>query len=377
MSVTRQLFILVVVALLGGGYYGWQHYPGRADTAADTPQRQRDAPTVETAIAEVHDLDSTAEAVGSTRARRAVEISPLAPGRVIEINFSAGQSVKAGDVLLRLDEEIQQADLTEAEARLKEARAALKRASSLSKTSSVAASSLDTLDADVATAEADRDRAERRLRDRTVTAPFNGIVGFSRVELGSRVKEGDPVTTLDDLSLVEVEFSVPEGLFGQVAPGQPVIATAAAFPGREFNGQIHAIDSRIDPVARAFRTRALVANPDRSLPSGMFMHVTVLLASRQALTIPETAIVVEAGDTFVYAVRSGAGGDRAERRSVTLGQRGFGSVEVLAGLVDGDEVIVRGQQRVRDGAPVKRHGEPGKPARGADGAPARPADSTS
>jgi len=355
MSFIKQLGVLVLLGGLAvGGHLGWTAYI--AADAASAPGRTggRDAPAVETARAGYRDIEAVVEAVGSTRARRAVEITPLATGRVIELGFTAGDRVAAGSVLLRLDDDIQRADLVEAEARLTEARADLERGRSLKNSSAVAASAVDKQIATLATAQADLDRAARRLRDRTVTAPFDGIVGFSRVELGARVEEGDTVTTLDDLSLVEVQFSVQESLYGQIGPGQHIIADAAAFPGRRFEGTITTIDSRIDPIGRAVQARALIANPDLALPAGMFMHISVVLERRHALTVPEEAVVVDADRAFVFVIVGDGEDARAQRRDVTLGQRSFGHVEIAAGVEANEDVVVRGVQRVRDGAAVRR-----------------------
>lgn len=371
MSFVKQIAILLLLAALAaGGYYGWQEYD-RAEQAATQqagrsgsepgggpnggPGGQRGGgPIVETAKAAYRELEMLAEAVGTTRARRAVEITPLAAGRVTEIGFYAGKAVDAGDVLLRLDDDIQRADLVEAEARLAEARSALKRAQSLKQTRAVSDAAVDRLITALAIAQADRERAERRLRDRVVTAPFDGVVGYSRVERGARVREGDAVTTLDDLSLVEIEFTLPEGLYGRIEPGQRIVADASAFPDRIFEGTIETIDSRIDPVSRAFRARALVANPDLALPAGMFMHLAVVLDTRRALTVPEEAIVADGSQAFVFVVAPGDRGLVATRRDVKIGQRAFGHVEILDGISESEETITRGVQKARDGRPVRK-----------------------
>ncbi|MGK0172779.1 MAG: membrane fusion protein (multidrug efflux system), partial [Gammaproteobacteria bacterium] len=300
------------------------------------------------------DLETRVEAIGTTRARRAVEITPLASGRVTEITFHAGKIVKAGEVLLRLGDDIERADFAEAKAHLVEARSALERAKSLKRTSAVSGEIVDRQIVAVATGQANHDRSLRRLRDRSVTAPFAGTTGVSRVELGARIEGGDMVTTLDDLSSIEIEFAVPEGQFGQIRTGQPIVANAAAFPGRSFNGAIGSLDSRIDPVGRSFKVRALVSNPQRLLPAGMFMHLVVVLDVRRALTVPEEAVVVEGEQAFVFTVAGSETGERASRRSVTLGKRSIGFVEILAGVEEGDDVVTRGVQRVRDEGPVRR-----------------------
>ena len=226
MATIKQIGILVLLAgLAAGGYVGWQEIFGsQADARHDAGGAPRKRSViVETQVAEYRDLETLVDAIGSTRARRAVDITPMADGRVVAISFRAGQSVEGGEPLLRLDDDIQRADLAEARARVTAAEKALDRARGLRKTSSVAVATIDTLTAELAAAQADRNRAARRLRDRTVVAPFAGIVGFSNVELGARIEEGDTVTTLDDLSVLEVELSLPESLFGRIEPGMDVV----------------------------------------------------------------------------------------------------------------------------------------------------------
>lgn len=360
MRVVKQLVILAVLgAAAYGGYYGWQEYnnvAGNEPTAAS----RKGAVTVETAAATLRDLDVLVEAVGSTRALRTVEVTPLAAGRVKEVGFTAGQVVRAGDILLRLDDEIQQADLAEAEARLTEAVATLRRSQTLNKTQIVADAIVDGLVAKVAIAKAERDRARRRLKDRVVIAPFPGVVGFSSVELGTRVEEGDVVTVLDDLSSVEVQFSLPESLFGKIGLDRRVVANAAPFPDRVFNGTIRSIDSRVDPVSRSFKARAVVNNDGRALPAGMFVHLSVVMDAEKALVVPEEALVIDGSRAFVIAVIDRDGAQIAERRFVTVGRRSFGFVELTEGVVSGDQVIIRGVQKVRDGTLVKIKGADGQ-----------------
>ncbi len=190
MRLLKQIGVLVVIgAIAGGGYYGWQVYgAGPKSAAKDAGKPKERAVGVELATAGYRDLDVVIEAVGSTRARRTVEITPLATGRVTEVKFRAGQAVKSGDVLLKLDDEIQRADLIEAEARLTDAESSLKRSETLKKQNAIAAATVDNLVAQVAITKAERDRTAKRLRDRFVRAPFDGVVGFSEVELGTRVE---------------------------------------------------------------------------------------------------------------------------------------------------------------------------------------------
>ncbi len=303
-------------------------------------------------IAATTQIKTSVDAVGTTFARRAVEIVPLAAGRVRTLAIEPGRRVVAGDILMELDNEIETANLTEAEAKLREANAALERARTLRRNNTIADAQLDQAQSAVTIAQAEVDRARRRLADRVVRAPFDGITGLNRVEFGQSVTQQTILTTLDDLSAVEIEFSAPELLYGRVTMGQAVKADAAAFPGRVFEGQVVSIDSRIDMTSRAFKVRASIPNPDLALPAGMFMHLALQLNPREAIMIPEEAIVAQAGKTYVFIVKD----NKASRRDVELGQRDVGRVEVVSGVSTGDLVVTRGVQRLRDGADVRLGG---------------------
>lgn len=365
MSILRQIGLLILlVGFVGGAYAAYDRFYG-TDGEEQRGGRRGFGPTaIEFVPAKMTRLENRIEAVGTTLARRAVEIVPMASGRVTEMKFEPGSRVSKGDVIARLDDEIQMADLAEAEARLAEAELALERARTLGKTKTVSVASIEQLTAALASAQSGLDRARRRYADRAIEAPFDGVLGLNRVEVGARVSEGNTITTLDDLSQIEIEFSLPETVFGQIRPGLDIKADAAAFPGREFAGTIATIDSRVDPVSRSFKVRARLPNDDLALPAGMFMHLAIVRDARDAITIPEEAIVVEGDATTVFLFADG----KALKRDVKVGSRQFGSVEVLDGLAAGDPVVTRGVHRLRDGMPVRDANAP-PPAAGPGGRP--------
>lgn len=349
MSIWKQLIILCLMAATGyGAYEGYLHYT--ADDAAPKAARSKSAraATVEVASVEMRTLRQTVEAVGTSRASQSVEIVPETDGRIVELAIRPGARVDKGAVLVRLDDTITRADLVEAEARLTEREQALSRITQLRRTNAVSVATLEDATARLAEARAQLDRARQRLAERTILAPFDGITGLAEVDEGARVSAGTVITTLDDLSEVEVEFALPETLFAQVETGQKVIAHSAAFPGKSFSGRIAAVDSRIDPVSRAFRARAVIPNPDGTLPSGMFMSLDLTISQAEHLVVPEEAIIFQAAQTYVFALN----GDTAHRTSVQTGARRNGMVAVLDGLEAGERVVVRGLHRVRDGGQV-------------------------
>ena len=348
MSIFRQLVVLALLAGLAWGGYGyWRTTQESGADAAQGGGGPRPA-TVELASAQTRVMQRTVEAVGTTRARRSVEIVPETEGRLVALDIAPGTPVTRGEVLARLDDAIQRADLTEAEAVLQEQSNTLDRLRQLRETNAVSLASVEEAVARVAEAQARVARARRRLDDRVITAPFDGLVGLTAYDVGARVTEGEVLARLDDLSEVEVEFGLPETVFAQVARGQTLIARAAAFPDRRFEGSISEVDSRIDPVSRSFVTRALIPNPDRALPAGMFLSLTLVLDEAERIVVPEEAIVFQAAQTYVFVAEDGT----ASRRAVGTGQRRDGVIAVTSGLAAGEEVVVRGLQQVRDGAPL-------------------------
>ncbi len=350
--------VLTVVFLAALAYGGYEAYALRqGEPGAEATGGGVSAPVaVEVATAEERILRRTVEAVGTTRARRSVDISPLASGRVVALDIVPGQAVEAGTVLARLDDEIERANLAEAEARLVETRLAVERLRNLRSRNAASDAAVEEAAARQAEAIAAHERARRRLADRSVRAPFAGIVGLTNYDIGARVDEGTVLTRIDDLAEVEVEFSLPETLFAEISAGQSVGARGAAFPDRDFAGRIFAIDNRIEPASRAFRVRAVIPNPERLLPAGMFISLEIVLAEESFLVVPEEAIVVQSADVYVFV----ASGGRAERRRIETGMRRAGYIAVLSGLAPGEQVVIRGLQRVRDGLPLRILGDEAK-----------------
>jgi membrane fusion protein, multidrug efflux system len=370
LSVVRQVILsLFLVAGAGGGFLLYNHLTAESAAPANGPPGGRSVGVV-VAAAELETVRDRAEAVGTTLASQAVEIVALASGRVIELAFEPGEPVEAGTVLARLEDTIERADLAEARAMAQEANSALERGQRLRASNNIAAATLVELQAAAGAAQARVDRATQRLEDRLVRAPFDGVVGIRRVDLGARVDNDTVITTLDDRREMIVEFSLPELFYGRVGRGLPVAAKSSSFPDRSFDGAVTTVDTRIDVTSRSFRVRASLPNPDLLLPAGLFVLVDVTLDEREAVVVPEEAVSTEAGRTVVYV----AAEDRAERRPVTLGTRMFGRVEIVSGLEPGELVVTRGLQRMRDGIGIRYElpaGDNGEPVAGPE--VARPA----
>jgi membrane fusion protein, multidrug efflux system len=289
------------------------------------------------------------EALGNARANESVDVSSKASNIVTAIRFRDGQRVQRGQVLVQLDDAQVRADVAAAEAAVTESESLYNRSRELLSTQALSKSSFEQLEATLKANRAKLAAANARLEDTVIRAPFSGRVGLRRVSLGTLISPGSVITTLDDTSVIKLDFAVPENFLATVREGLTVRATAPAFPGRNFTGKVASIDSRVDQATRSVTVRALLANEDGALKPGMFLNVALANDEREALIIPEEALTPEAERQFVFVVADG----KAERREVRIGGRRPGSVEILAGLVAGEKVVIEGTQKVRDGSAVR------------------------
>ena len=319
---------------------------GTAKTAAGAP-----VIAVEAVPIRRMDITRTIEAVGTAQANEAVTITAKGTGMVERLNFQEGQLVKAGVILVELEAAESSANISALRAARDAARLAYDRARQLIESKTVAQARLDELGKAYEGAEA-RLRAEQaKFSDSVIRAPFNGKLGLRRVSLGALVRPGDVITTLDDTSVIKLEFEIPETVLSGIAIGNTVSAKASAMPDRKFEGVVSTIDSRIDPATRAVRVRAQIPNSDDVLKPGMFMTVALSMGKvPEAMMVPEESLLAQGGEQFVFVIRDG----RATRTRVTIGQRLPGFAQVTNGLRPDDQVAVTGLQQLRDGSRVRQ-----------------------
>lgn len=305
--------------------------------------------SVVTAVAARRQINVGIEAIGTAGANESVNISSKTSNIVTAIHFSDGQAVKAGHVLVELDRAQASADLAAATADFVESQSQYNRSRDLVETQVVSRSQYEQLEGTMKANAGRVAAAQARLSDTYIRAPFPGHVGLRRVSLGTLISPGTVITTLDDVSSMKVDFAVPDLYVGELRAGQLVTAHSNAYPGRMFEGKVVSIDSRIDPATRAVIVRAVVPNHDAALKPGMFLTVDLSKERRDALLVPEEALVPEQARQFVYVVD----GAVVAKREVRLGRREPGSVEITEGIVAGDRVVIEGAIKLRDGAPIK------------------------
>ncbi|MGM0783223.1 MAG: efflux RND transporter periplasmic adaptor subunit [Pseudomonadota bacterium] len=290
--------------------------------------------------------------LGTLRADESVTLSATVTEIVRELNFQDGEAVVAGRLLVRLADDEAKADLRAAEARRDERRNAVNRLSQLQNRNLAPRADAEDAQAQLRQVEAEIQSLEAQLADYRIHAPFDGVVGFRNVSVGTLVTPGTELVTLDKLDVMKLDFTLPEVALGQIAPGLPLKATTAAYPETLFEGEIASIGTRIDPVSRSVTVRAELDNPALRLRPGMLMNVEVLREPREALVIPESALIPEGRRQYVLVLDE-ADQYRVTRRELTIGARREGEVEVLEGLSEDDLVVAHGTERVRDGQPTR------------------------
>lgn len=307
-----------------------------------------------------HTFSDAIQALGTAQARESIVLTPKVADTIRRIRFESGARVRAGQVLVELSSVEQSASLAEANASNAAAQEALRREQELFDRGFASQARLDTVRAAADAAAARVSAGGSRIDDRTIRAPFSGVVGLRLASPGQYVRPGDQIGTLDDLSQIKLDFDVPETRLAQLANGVRIVARTAAFPDRTFEGTISQVDSRIDPTTRTVRVRALLPNPGEIIRSGMLMTVQVQSNPRQALAVPEIAVLDQIDGAYVYRVRTAEGGASAEQVRVRVGQRSGGMAEILEGIGEGDQIIVEGVQSVRPGQPVRLGSEGGQ-----------------
>lgn len=292
------------------------------------------------------------EALGTLEPNEVVDLTLNVADRVQSLYFDDGERVRKGKTLLSLAQREQIALTEAAEANAEEARQQLERIERLVERKAVSQAELDEAKRNVNAADAQLRAVQSRQKDRVLVAPFDGVLGFRQVSVGSFVTPGDVVARLIDDSEMNLEFTVPSTFLRSLKPGTEIIARTDDLPGEVFTGQVATLDNAIDPVTRSVRVRATLPNPDQTLISGMFMEIIVTANPRQALAIPEESIQPVGPKTFVFMVDETGEKPIAKRVEVKLGTLEGGYVEVLSGLEKDTLVITEGVIRVRDGSEV-------------------------
>jgi membrane fusion protein (multidrug efflux system) len=345
----RWLIGAVLAGILVAGGVGWHLKRSQLQSASiATPPPSETV--VEAAPVKIGSIRRQIEAVGSLRSNESVIIRPEIAGRVSEILFEEGQSIKRGAPLIRLDSSIARAQVDQMNAALELSKVNYERAQELMKKGAGSQRAHDESLAKMRSDEASLALARATLDKMTLVAPFDGVLGLRKVSIGDYVNPGQDIVNIESLETLKVDFRVSEIYAVQLKVGQAISLKLDAIPGATFDGEVYAIDPAHDPNGRAVILRARTANKDGLLRSGMFARVILILdAGRESILIPETAIVPMGQELFVFVLND----SKVKLTKIKIGQRRGGWVEVAEGLEKTSLIVTEGALKLRDGMTVK------------------------
>ncbi|MGC2177080.1 MAG: efflux RND transporter periplasmic adaptor subunit [Bradyrhizobium sp.] len=347
----------VLLAALVGGLVWFNHF--RSEMIKQFFANNKPPPTSVTVVeAKSEQIPNLLTAVGDLAAVHQVNVTSDVSGRITDIMFTAGASVKADSPLLQLFDGPEQGDLASFKAQATGASLALDRAKQLAARQFGPQSTADAAQATYDQANAGIAKTEALISQKLVRAPFDGELGVRRVEVGQYLSAGTQIVTLTDLSMLYANFTVPEKASAALKVGQIVRLSVDAYPGRTFDGKITTIEPQILADTRNIRVQATIANPDHILKPGMFTTTTVVLPDKPpVITVPETAVDYTLYGDSVFLITEKKSDDgktslTAVRTFVRTGDRVDGHAEILEGLKSGDRVVAVGQLKLQSGAAV-------------------------
>jgi membrane fusion protein, multidrug efflux system len=360
-------FIIVgtLLAALVGGLLWFNSFRGQMITGILSKPPPPTLVTVAEAKSEV--IPNLLAAVGDLVAVHQVNVTSDVSGRITDIMFTPGSSVKAGDPLVQLFDGPEQADLANFKAQATVAQLSLDRAKQLASRQFGPQATVDQAQAAYDQANAGIARTQAIISQKLVRAPFNGELGVRHVEIGQYLTAGTQIVTLTDLSQLYANFTVTEKDSAQLKVGQTIRVAVDAYPGRTFEGKITAIEPQIATETRNIRVQGTLENPDRILKPGMFATTTIVLPEKPAVvSVPETAVDYTLYGDSVFLITEKKDDDgktsvTAVRTFVRTGRRVQGRAEIVSGVKPGDRVVAVGQLKLQSGAAVAISADPPPP----------------
>lgn len=349
------VFILAVGLCAGLIGFNFLRDKGIADYFANMKQPTQ---VVSAAKVEAKTWTPGISAIGTARAENGVELAFETAGIVKEIKFKANQNVREGEVLVQLDDSVERADIQDVQANVKTAESAFERAKTLSARGYGTEANFDQASAILAAARSRLARLQAMIEQKALKAPFSGVIGIPRIDIGQYLQPGTVIASFQDLDSMKVDFTVPEQAAGNIRLGQEVKLgmTETDLP---FTGKVTGKDPRVDPKTRLVSVQALVEdNKDGAILPGQFLHVEAILPPEpNVITVPQTAVITSLYGDYVYTIeqedRGGEKVDVVKQVFVKTGRRRGGSLEVLSGLASGQRVVASGQNKLQAGATVK------------------------
>ncbi len=362
------LALMVLAVVLRMAFAGDEKAGGRGGPGGPGGRGQ----AVSEAVVAQRSFSDQIRVLGVARGRRSVNITSSTSELITRVLFTDGQRVAAGTPLVQLQAREEDAGVGEARAQVDQARSMYNRYKTLSDRGFASPMMVEQYETELATARAALAAAQARQGDRTIRAPFAGVLGLSTVTAGTLVNPGGIIATLDDIDVVRVDFPIPERYLSVLRPGVPITATIDAYGDETFSGRIALIDTRVNEQTRSVTARAEIPNPGGRIRPGMAVRVAVQQGQRTSVAAPEAAVQYEGEGAFVYRIARGENGSTAQRVEVEAGAVEGGFVEILSGLNAGDRIVASGLNRIQPNAPVTVAGAGGQRGGARQGAAAAP-----
>ena len=355
--IKRMILMLLAVTVVLGAVFGYKAFVG---TMIKKYMASMSSPTqtVSSIKAEQHDWQPRLEAVGSLRAINGADLSAEVPGIVSSINFESGQDVDAGQILVHLVAADDIAHLHSLEAAAKLAAINVERDEKQLKAQAISRATLDTDQAALAGANAQVAEQQALVDKKTIRAPFTGHLGIRQVDVGQYVNAGTAMVTLQQLDPLYVDFYIPEKSLPKIVTGQKVTLKVESQPDTVFEGEVTAINPKVDEATRNVQVRSTFKNVDRKLVPGMFGHITIDIDQPQHyVTLPQTSIMFNPYGNTVYLVQTsndtnGKSQSTVQQSVVMTGEARGDQIAILSGVKEGDEVVTSGQVKLRNGTAV-------------------------
>ena len=306
--------------------------------------------TVETTEVRATTLQPSVKTVGTLLAEASAELRAEVPGQILAMHFEEGQRVSQGSKLFSIEATLLEAEVNEAKTNAELTRSAFSRARDLHAKKLISGTDYDTAKANMDVDVARLLSSQAKLSKTVIKAPFDGFAGLRQINVGDYATIGQTLVEVVQLDPLRVRFSIPETLLPKIQPGLAIDITVDAYPGEVFAGTITAIAPRIDVQGHVVAVHASVPNPQLKLRPGFFVQVSVSLGEKaNAIMIPERAVWPIGQDKTVFVVIDG----KAQQRTVEIGDREPGLVEIVSGLHPGDVIVTAGQMKLHEGVSVR------------------------
>jgi membrane fusion protein (multidrug efflux system) len=325
----------------------------RNSTSDHGAKKKRLPPVVSVMTVSKVSAETVLKAIGTAVSNESVDIMSNVTQSVVSVHFSDCEQVKKGQLLVQLNIDKKIAEKKQAEINLTEQEREFKRLEVLKEKKVVSVKDYDIQKTKMLDAQAKLDAINADIKESSISAPFDGILGIRKVSVGALLTPGSVVTTIDDVDKLKIDFTLPEKYSLLLEPNLKIIAKSDATEGKKFEGNILAVVPRVSAISRSISVRGIIDNKEHLLKPGMMLKISVKLKDREVIRIPEKALASIGEKHYVFVLDESGSSPTVKREYVEIGERESGYIEVKKGLRIGEKIITEGLVNLYDGDSVK------------------------